>query len=724
MFPALSGAAMSIPSSALCVFLLLWPCLDLAAAEVRIHPGRATVAAGAACQFSAALVPPAPAAWCWTVQGGLGAIDPQTGLFRAPRVAQAGSVKVRATLAADSLVWAEATVVVVPEAHPALDLVSAVMGGDWAESWSRALPFLDLESGKRFGPGVRVAGETWGPSLHAGLGLPVTLAWEPAPGAAGRLLSYSQGDEVVRLDVTRQDSQEIVPRGRVDVCILETLYPLGSDGFRSEVETFQINVRGLAHLAGNPIAEGGHQDGRGLGARFRQPFGLARLPGPRVAAGLEWLVTDRESHTLRRLTLDGEVATLAGEPGTAGHRDSPGLLSLGAHWLRGTQPPGPLFSGPTYVVARRHPRFMPWQGCWQALVADSGNHCIRAVDWDGTVTTVAGVPGQPGHRDGGAATALFRDPRGLALDAAGVLYIADRGNRVIRRLDQGVVGTLAGAPGAAGLQDGPGPAARFTDLRGLACEDRHGTEPALFALDGHALRRVAVPDGSTTTVLGSVAQSGFLDFAAEDGPADLRRPCLNDPTGVSLGRDGVLIADHGNHALRCFDPVDETLTTLVGGPELPGTRWGLPREGLRTAPDGRFAGLDGPWTAEPTGNGSVLITSGRCLAEANLHPEPHEDLELEVEPRIWARGLSLRPLLAAWAGLSAGRPVHYRVDFLDAGGEVLERREGTVRTGDTVDLAPTGARAEDAVRAVVRAVTGEGFAAAREVALPEQAPAR
>jgi DNA-binding beta-propeller fold protein YncE len=87
-------------------------------------------------------------------------------------------------------------------------------------------------------------------------------------------------------------------------------------------------------------------------------------------------------------------------------------------------------------------------------VADSGHHALRRIDLaTGAVTTIGGVANQPGHRDGPAGTSLFNDPAQLAWHA-GALFIADRGNHVVRRWDPatGVTTTVLGVPGAGGVK--------------------------------------------------------------------------------------------------------------------------------------------------------------------------------------------------------------------------------------------------------------------------------
>ena len=67
-------------------------------------------------------------------------------------------------------------------------------------------------------------------------------------------------------------------------------------------------------------------------------------------------------------------------------------------------------------------------------IADSGNHCIRRITTDGMVETVLGMPGTAGWKDGGKEEALFNEPSGLGISSDGTLYVADFGNRRIRKL--------------------------------------------------------------------------------------------------------------------------------------------------------------------------------------------------------------------------------------------------------------------------------------------------
>src|SRR5439155_19664100 len=101
-------------------------------------------------------------------------------------------------------------------------------------------------------------------------------------------------------------------------------------------------------------------------------------------------------------------------------------------------------------------------------------HTIRRVIPSGGlwfITTVAGLAGTHGTNDGTGSAARFSAPEGLALDSAGVLYVADTENQTIRKITtNGTVSTIAGMPGAYGTNDGPGSTARFFFPRGVGLD--------------------------------------------------------------------------------------------------------------------------------------------------------------------------------------------------------------------------------------------------------------
>ena len=128
-------------------------------------------------------------------------------------------------------------------------------------------------------------------------------------------------------------------------------------------------------------------------------------------------------------------------------------------------------------------------------VTDGVSHRVRRITVDGRVETLAGSV--RGFRDGPATAAQFDTPSAIALDAAGVLYVADTGNHAVRRITpDGVVDTLAGdgTPG-----DADGPAARFNGPVGVALD---GTGRVIVADTYNDRIRAIAHDGRVTTIAG------------------------------------------------------------------------------------------------------------------------------------------------------------------------------------------------------------------------------
>ncbi|HXJ23007.1 MAG TPA: hypothetical protein VMT03_22500 [Polyangia bacterium] len=114
------------------------------------------------------------------------------------------------------------------------------------------------------------------------------------------------------------------------------------------------------------------------------------------------------------------------------------------------------------------------------VIADDQLRVLRRVTLAGVVTAFAGDGGPAGTIDGPAASARFVQPRGVAVDAAGNVYVADTGSRRIRRVGtDGMVTTLAGS-GTAGFMDGAGNVAKFFGLEGIAVS----TAGTVYVTDG------------------------------------------------------------------------------------------------------------------------------------------------------------------------------------------------------------------------------------------------
>ena len=201
--------------------------------------------------------------------------------------------------------------------------------------------------------------------------------------------------------------------------------------------------------------------------------------------------------------------------------------------------------GPAVLGQLREPRTLAVDASGNVYVADTYNHSIRKIDTAGVITTVAGT-GTPGYSgDGGPATAaMMETPHSVALDAAGNLYIADSPNQRIRKVDHaGVITTVAGS-GMTGFSGdgGAATAAKLNHPKGIEI----GADGLLYIADSlnHRIRRV-----DASGVITTVAGTGVAGFSGDGGPATAAK--LNRPRNVVFDASGVLwIADDLNHRVR------------------------------------------------------------------------------------------------------------------------------------------------------------------------------
>lgn len=232
-------------------------------------------------------------------------------------------------------------------------------------------------------------------------------------------------------------------------------------------------------------------------------------------------------------------------------------------------------------------------GAGNLYVTDTYNQTIRRITPAGLVSTFAGSPGQAGSADGTGSAARFNYPRGLAIDAAGNLYVGDVNNGTLRKVTPGgAVTTLAGTPGQFGLVNGTGPAARFSgNLQGLAV-DAGG---AIFVADAaNGVVRKVLPDGTVTTVAGSPGVFGHQDGSA--GTAKF----AEQMRGLALdGAGNLYLAEASNHVLRKIVLASGEVSTLAGSPGNSGTTNGTGAAarfnwtcGLAYGPDGQLYTAD------------------------------------------------------------------------------------------------------------------------------------
>jgi sugar lactone lactonase YvrE len=266
------------------------------------------------------------------------------------------------------------------------------------------------------------------------------------------------------------------------------------------------------------------------------------LGGAAVGGGVAWVVVKKPAATPDAI---GSVARPSATQGTPTHWSGrvstiagDGLPGAGDGSARRTR-----FADPFGVALDKDGNL---------YVADGGgNNSIRKIDLAGTTTTLAGS--EEGYAEGSGKAAAFNTPSGLAVDAAGNLYVADTGNNAIRKISpQGVVSTLAG-DGLAGDKDGKGAAAQFNGPIGVAVD----AAGVVYVSDTYndRIRRIAT-NGDVTTIAGG-KRAGLTDGAAAQALFDT-------PTGLALSAAGDLyIADTGNNAIRKLDKNGNVSTVAV-----------------------------------------------------------------------------------------------------------------------------------------------------------------
>ena len=297
-----------------------------------------------------------------------------------------------------------------------------------------------------------------------------------------------------------------------------------SDSSNNTIQS--VNTSWQASVLAGTSGQQGTTDGTGSGALFRQPGGVA------LDSAGNLYVADAGNSIIRKIASGGVVTTLAGSASNQGYRDGVGT----AAW----------FNSPAAIAV---------DGAGILYVADSGNAVIRKIAVDGTVSTLAGTAGATGSTDGSGASARFNLPSGIALDVTGNLYVSDTLNQTIRKITSaGVVTTLAGLAGVSGSADGSGTAAAFSQPRGLVVDSAGNVFVADTA--NSAIRKVT-SSGVVTTFAGLSTISGLLDGTGAGA-------WLNQPKDVKIDAAGNLyVADTGNAAIRKITPATVVDTPVI-----------------------------------------------------------------------------------------------------------------------------------------------------------------
>jgi D-alanyl-D-alanine dipeptidase len=326
----------------------------------------------------------------------------------------------------------------------------------------------------------------------------------------------------------------------------------------------------LAGSAGRP----GSADGAGTAARFFLPAGLATDAAGNV------FVADEFNHTIRKITPQGMVSTLAGRAGSRGSADGTGTAAY-----------------------FNNPRGLATDAAGNVYVADYNNHTIRKVTPAGAVSTFAGSAGNNDSVDGIGTVARFYNPNGLTTDAAGNVYVADSNNHTVRKISPAsAVSTLAGSAGNAGSADGAGSAARFLGLDGIVTD----VVGNVYIADtsNHTIRKIT-PAGAVSTLAGSAGNTGSVDGTGTAARFFFPRGLATDIAGNTY------VTDSFNHTIRKITSAG-AVSTLAGSAVSPGSVDGMGTVARFSNPQGLATDAAGNVYVADTNNSTIrkISTAG------------------------------------------------------------------------------------------------------------------
>lgn len=230
------------------------------------------------------------------------------------------------------------------------------------------------------------------------------------------------------------------------------------------------------------------------------------------------------------------------------------------------------------------------------FVVDSGNHTIRKITQTGVVTTFAGLAGTFGSTNATGTAARFFFPNRIAVDGSSNLYVTDTRNHIIRKItNAAVVTTLAGTAGMVGSTDAIGAAASFNNPKGIAVDGSLNT----YVSDSgnHTIRKITNA-GVVTTLAGSVGVSGSTDAVGTAAR-------FNNPNEILIDNSGnVCVVDVGNHVIRKITP-SGLVTTIIGVAGTIGSNDGVGVNGSLSSPNGMAINLSGYLYVTDTGNYTI-----------------------------------------------------------------------------------------------------------------------
>lgn len=259
-------------------------------------------------------------------------------------------------------------------------------------------------------------------------------------------------------------------------------------------------------------------------------------------------VADKFTQRIRKIGSDGNVTTYAGQYSSGNNNTCCGIFA----------------DGPASAAFFSSPIDIALDSAGNLYVGDSLNHRIRKIDTAGNVTTVAG--GTPGFSDGVGTASRLLQPEGVDVDAAGNLYVGDRGNDRIRKIavntatgtvDSGSVVTTFAGDGVGGSIDGTFSSARFDGPIGVTLDSAGNIYTADF--NSHNVRKIDTAAGTVVT-LGGNGSGGSADGVGTGGAQ------FNLPAGVAVDSIGnVYVADFGTSKVRKIDTAGVVSTYAGNG---------------------------------------------------------------------------------------------------------------------------------------------------------------
>ena len=301
-----------------------------------------------------------------------------------------------------------------------------------------------------------------------------------------------------------------------------------------------ITSNKVSDIAGDKY---GYNDGAAAQANFYRPVGLCDDRKNGI------LVVDSYNNLIRRI-LNKNVETVAGKkPAIA---DGYGIPN-GGH--RDAETSEAIFNKPQFAAVNAN---------GDIIVSDTENNSIRLISNSKVISLNSTT--SAGHRDGKLDTDLFNKPSDIVYDKLGNVYIADTLNNCIRYIDikKGEVSTLAGKKLIAGLRDGKVSDSSFNQPVGLAI-DKNGV---LYVSDSGNQRIRKIEKGIVSTVAGSgkniLEGTSYIEGGYADGKRNEAR--FNFPGGIDVSDNGIIfVADTGNHRIRAI--TSTTVITIAGNGE-------------------------------------------------------------------------------------------------------------------------------------------------------------